>query len=185
MGVFGNSTVFFNNLMRTNRIITFITVASGLITFSTTGCGQNETTTDANSPVTTTAPTTTVPGSTATIQVATIASPDGTKWADIQDYTYDQRAQFFAGLNQLEAKVDAQTHELTAKRAVMNRSDIDTKDWDLAMKEMEAAQSYLKAMGDELRNATRDTWNQEKDKVGQAWVRTQNACQKVESSTTN
>jgi hypothetical protein len=66
----------------------------------------------------------------------------------------------------------------------MQRST-DTKAWDLAMKEMEAAQSYLKAMGEELGKATHESWDQTKDRVGRAWVRTQDAYAKVRSSTTS
>jgi len=52
------------------------------------------------------------------------------------------------------------------------------------MKEMGDARSALKSMGEELSKATPETWDQEKDKVGQAWVRTQEAYDKVKSSTT-
>ena len=37
----------------------------------------------------------------------------------------------------------------------------------------------------EVSNATPDTWNQEKDKVDQAWQRAQEAYDKVRTSTTN
>jgi hypothetical protein len=39
-------------------------------------------------------------------------------------------------------------------------------------------------MGEELSKASPETWSQEKDKVGQAWVRTQAAFDNVKSSTT-
>jgi hypothetical protein len=106
------------------------------------------------------------------------------RWADIKDCSYDARASFFAGLKQLEARVDAQYTELTARRAAMT-STTDTKNWDFAMKEMGDARSFLKSVGDELGNATVETWNQQRDAVGQAWVRTQAAYDKVKSSTTN
>ncbi len=126
-----------------------------------------------------------VPGSTGTVQIATAASSIVTKWADIQGFTYDMRAPFFAGLNQLEARVDREVSRLAAKRATMNNLTPETKDWDLAMKEMKDAQSYLKSMGQELSKAAPETWNQEKDKVHQAWVRTQDDYEKVKSSTTD
>ena len=102
-------------------------------------------------------------------------------WASIDDCTYDTRAQFFAGLSQLETTVDRQIRELTAKRAAMKpiAKAIDYTEWDLAMKEMQNARSYLQATATELRKATPDIWNQEKDKVGQAWARTQDACEGV------
>jgi len=106
------------------------------------------------------------------------------RWSDIKDCTYDTRALFFAGLKQLEARVDGQLGELTARRAAMT-STTDTKNWDFAMKEMGDARSSLKSVGDELRKATVETWTQQKDAVGLAWERTQAAYDKVKSSTTN
>jgi len=94
------------------------------------------------------------------------------------------RAQFFAGFTRLEARVDDQIRRLTARRAAMT-STTDTREWDFAMKEMGDARTYLKSMGAELRTATPETWNQQKDKVGQAWVRTQDAYGNVKSSTTS
>lgn len=175
--------------MRTNRFTNLITVAFGLAAFSTAGCTEKEKIAEAPLPpakeVAATTVTTAGPGPTTTVQVAATASPDAAsaQWSDIKDYTYDMRAQFFAGLNRLEAKVDDQISELTAKRAAM-KSTTDTKDWDFAMKEMGDARSALKSMGEELSKATPETWDQEKDKVGQAWVRTQEAYDKVKSSTT-
>jgi len=119
-------------------------------------------------------------------QMAALASADiaSAKWSDIKDCTYDMRAQFFAGLKQLEARVDVQISELTAKRAAM-KSTTDTKDWDFAMKEMNDSRTYLKSVGDELNKASTETWTQQKETVGQAWVRTQEAYDKVKSSTTS
>jgi hypothetical protein len=36
-----------------------------------------------------------------------------------------------------------------------------------------------------MAKASRETWDQQKDKVGLAWVRTQDAFAKVKASTTN
>jgi len=105
-------------------------------------------------------------------------------WADIRDNTFDKREAFFAGLDRLEARVDGQLGELAAKRAVMVGSGTSTQAWDFAMKEMASARVYLKGMGEELRKASRETWDQQKDKVGQAWTRTQEAYGKVQASTT-
>ena len=176
--------------MKTNRFLESITVAFGLAVFSTAGCAEKEQTADAPlSPAkdsTSTIATTTVPGPTTTAQVTAAANPDDAfaKWTDIKYCTYDTRAQFFAGLNRLQARVDEQFSRLTAKRAAMT-STANTKDWDFAMKEMGDARSNLKSMGEELRKATPETWDQEKDKVGQAWVRTQEAYDKVKSSMTS
>ena len=112
--------------------------------------------------------------------------PDTTDfiWTDIKDSTYDARASFFVGLKQLEEKVDDQIYLLTAKRATMG-SATNTKERDFAMKEMAYARSYLKSVGAELRKASVETWNQQKETVGWAWVRTQEAYDKVRSRTTN
>jgi hypothetical protein len=175
--------------MKTNRFINLVTMAFSLAAFSTAGCTAKEKSTEAPAPPAKDAAaatvTTTMPGPTMTDQVAATANPDAAaKWSDLKDYTYDQRAQFFAGLSRLEARVDEQVDELTVKRGAM-KSTTDTKDWDFAMKEMEDARSALHSIGTELSQATPETWNQEKDKVGQAWVRTQVAYDKVKSSTTS
>lgn len=115
---------------------------------------------------------------------ASNSTENQTRWADIKDHTFAQRESFFVGLRYLEARVDAQIAELAAKRAIMN-GKTDTKDWDFAMKEMSDARTYLKSMGEELSKATPESWSQQKDKVGQAWVRTQTAYANVKASTTS
>ena len=50
---------------------------------------------------------------------------------------------------------------------------------------MADSRTYLKSMGQELGKATAETWAQQREKVGQAWVRTQEAYAKVRSSTTS
>lgn len=107
------------------------------------------------------------------------------RWTDIKDHPFGKRADFMAGLARLREKVDAQVAELTAKRASMLDLSVDTKEWDFNMKEMNAARSYFNAVSDELRKATPETWDQGKEKAGQAWVRTQEAYDKVKSSTTS
>jgi len=106
------------------------------------------------------------------------------QWEYLERIEFDSRREFLKNLKLLETKVDAQVHELNAKRSAMN-STIDTRDWDLAMKEMLASQVYLNGMNEEVDKATPDTWDQVKDKVHQAWTRTQNAYDKVKSSTTS
>jgi hypothetical protein len=105
-------------------------------------------------------------------------------WADIENDTYDQRAHFIAGYKQMEAKVDDQVKKLRAKRATMSGTT-DTEDWDFAMKEEENARDDLRAIGNELNQATPENWSQERAKAGRAWVRTQDAYDKVKTSTTS
>jgi hypothetical protein len=102
-------------------------------------------------------------------------------WSDIEGYSYDRRAAFFAGLAPLEERADEQVRELTAQRALL-KSPGDIIGWDFAMKEMQAARSHLKAMGEELRRALPGTWEEKKGKVGLAWVRTETARDKVRFS---
>jgi hypothetical protein len=106
------------------------------------------------------------------------------RWNDIKGLTFDQRAEFATGYKRLEARVDEQISELTARRAAM-KSTTDTKDWDFAMKALASARSYLKGMGEESTKATPENWDQSKDRVGRAWVQTQEAYAKVKASTTN
>jgi len=119
----------------------------------------------------------------APVPVATGPDYTSTRWSELQDLSYDQRAQFFAGLKRLEAIVTAQVAELTAKRAGM-KAAANTKEWDFAMKEMLDAQVSLGSAGLESSRSNPEMWSQQKEKVGQAWVRTQEAYKKVRSSTT-
>ncbi len=176
--------------MKTNRLIQFAAAAFALAAFSSAGCAEKQKTTETSVPpakdgATTTA-TTTQPGPSNAAQPVAAASPEvaSARWSDIKDCTYDNRAVFSSGLARLEARVDDQVRELMAKRATMD-GKTDTHDWDFAMKEMENARTNLKSMGEELNKASLETWNQQKDKVAQAWLRTQEAYGKVKSSTTN
>jgi len=118
------------------------------------------------------------------------ASPDAAaevsaaQWSDIKDHTYEMRPAFFIGLARLHAKLDLQFAELVARRATM-KGITGTREWDFNMKQLESARSYLRSVGTELTKASRETWDQEKDKVGRAWVSTQDAYGKVKRSTTS
>ena len=115
---------------------------------------------------------------------ATPVDPATVRWSDIKDLGYDQRVRFLAGLKRLEARVDDEVGELVAQRAAMSGKN-DTKEWDFAMKEMVNAQSYLKSTGVESAAADLQTWDQLREKVGQAWVRTQDAYKNVRATTTS
>jgi len=171
--------------MKTNLYTLGTAVALSLTVFSTVGCAEKDRTADAPLPPAKEVAASRIdpnsPAQTAALATADIASA---KWIDIKDCTYDMRAQFFTGLKQLELRVDSQISELTAKRAAM-KSSANTKDWDFAMKEMNDSRSYLKSVGDELNKASPETWTQQKETVGLAWVRAQAAYDKVKSSTTS
>jgi hypothetical protein len=175
--------------MKTNHITKLVTAVFGLAAFST-AYAANEKIASVVLPPTMAVVTITVadskPGPATNLHFAAAIGSDVVfaRWTDIKDCTYEMRAQFYAGLSRLEARVDAQIGELTAKRAAMN-GVTDTKDWDFAMKEMVDARSNLKSVRGELSRATPATWDLAKDKVGQAWLRTQAAFASVKSSTTN
>jgi hypothetical protein len=118
------------------------------------------------------------------IAVQSVSDQAAAAWASIKDYTYDQRSDFLSGAGRLLGMLSSEVSELNAKRASMP-STVETKDWDFAMKEMSDSQAYLKSMIDEAGHATPDTWNQEKDKVDEAWQRTQAAFDKVKVTTTS
>ena len=103
-------------------------------------------------------------------------------WESLADLTYDQRAEFIAGILRLENQLDGQIGALAAKRATMTT---DTKDWDFAMGGLTEARSYLQSMATEVGAATPDTWSEEKEKAHQAWLKAQDAYDKVRTSTTS
>jgi outer membrane murein-binding lipoprotein Lpp len=118
------------------------------------------------------------------IAVQSVSDQASASWVAIKDYTFDQRDSFISGAANLQGMLASQVAELNAKRASMP-SNVETKDWDFAMKEMTDSQAYLKSMIEEAGRATPDTWNQEKDKVDEAWQRAQAAFDKVKITTTS
>jgi len=131
-------------------------------------------------PVDDPAPDTSAPGA----ETAGVFDVAAVSWLSIKDCTFARRAEFFAGLHKLDAKVASQVDKLNAQRATMVGID-ETKDWDFAIEVMKNAQLYLTSMGAESRAATAESWDAKKAKVGQAWVRTQNAYANVKFSTTS
>jgi hypothetical protein len=174
--------------MKTNRFTHPVIAAFALAAFSTAGCAKEQKVAEIPvaapkdpAPDSVTPP---APAVRAVVPVAAMSSDDAAaKWSSIRDCTYDTRDQFFAGLKDLEKRADDEISELNATRAAM-ASTTSTREWDLAMKWMNESRAYLKDMGDVLRKSTPDTWSQAKDNVGIAWVRTQDAYDKVKHSTT-
>jgi hypothetical protein len=115
------------------------------------------------------------------------ADPDTTPasetWGNIREYTYEQRAEFLAGLNLMAARLDDGIRRLNAKRAGM--TDADAQDWDFAMKELNDARSDLQAKSSAIEKATDSTWDDAKAAVALAWERARNAFVSVEHSTTS
>ncbi len=166
--------------MKSNDLPRLFAIVLSSVFFATTGCAGNEKLTEVPLPKATDAET-----GPALPPVSTVATDVATSsWADIKDDTYDQRVHFSAGLKLLEAKVDGQIAELVAKRAAM-KSTTRTDEWDFAMKEMNNSRVYLRSVSEELSQATPETWDQKKNKIGKAWVRAQDAYGKVKASTTS
>lgn len=186
---------------KTPVIVPLLGSILGLAAFSATGCtpkkdpavaaqlpsavtAPSASTTPATPPATpvTAALAADLPLATAAALAAVDAIP--VSWPDLETLTFDRRSEFMAGFRRMESTVDRQIAELDAKRAAMTDT-IATRDWDFAMKEMNDSRSYLKSMGDEAAKASAETWDQQKAKVGQAWVRTQAAYEKVKFTTTS
>ncbi|MFY9926313.1 MAG: hypothetical protein WCA95_08060 [Opitutaceae bacterium] len=122
----------------------------------------------------------------ASAKVITIAGEDGTAaapWVEIKDDTYSQRAHFADGVARLSSMLDDQISVLKAKRATMT---IDMKEWDFAMKEVDDSREYLTSKMSQLKQATTPgTWAAAKDKIGEAWKRSQLAVDKMNSTITS
>lgn len=109
--------------------------------------------------------------------------PASNPWETIKEYAYQKRADFSAGANRLVGKVDDEIRELNIKR--QNLPETSTKDWDFAMSELKAARDYLKSTIAELDDVTMENWAGAKEKVGKAWQSSQEAYDKVRTSTTS
>lgn len=170
--------------MNSSPFAHLLVAALAFAAFSSTACARNE---QPARPAPSEPPAASAPAPPSTPPTAppAPAAPEFStaQWIDIREYSYAQRDTFFSGLKAVEARVDAQIAVLGAKRASMDPAT-DTRDWDLAMQQMVIARAQLKASGEELRKAKPQTWRTLKDKVGEAWVQTQNAFAKVKSSTT-
>lgn len=175
--------------MKSNRVITLFAAAFGLASASTLGRAEGKESAETTKPpakdvAAVNAPSGRPPAAPSNVRISVMVTPRGAlaTWSDIAGHTYDLREAFFAGLKRLEARADEQVRDLNTRRALLKRP-ADLKVWDVAMKEMESARLHLKAMGEEARQATPETWQQQKVKVGQAWARVQDAYEKVKFST--
>ena len=164
--------------MKSTRFFPLLSACS-LLAFSTAGCAEKakdmEPTLPVVKPVAVASPAT---------PAADAPAAKAAPWSELKGCTYDQRELFLSGLKGLAGRVDAQITELVTKRASMDANNTSTKDWDFAMKEMGNARTTLISTSSDMAQATRDTWDQQKDKVGLAWVHTQDAYAKVNASTT-
>jgi hypothetical protein len=115
-----------------------------------------------------------------------VAVPEQTAdqaWSELKNDTYDQRAHFSTGVNRLSARLDEQIRVLKAKRAGMTT---DLKDWDFAMKGVEDSRALLTSRMVELGKAdTPESWISARDNLGDAWVRSQQAVDKMNTTVTS
>jgi len=177
--------------MKNNRSAFFLVVPLGLLALVAAGCNARESETTAALPATKES----APGPAATgLLMADRGAPAAAsdeavapRWVELERHTYEMRVAFLEGAGRLEAVVEAQVAEVTARRAAIMSAprtvDLQTWDADMTIKEMDEARSYLTAMVKEARAATADTWSQKKEKVGQAWARTQAAYEKAKAGT--
>jgi len=172
------------------RILPLLGGVLSVAALAAAGCSKHETGAGAmtppaqNTPAAVAADRAAAQGTVASGALANNAMAAAVSWTDLETLTFERRSEFMAGCQQMEATVDRQLAELTAKRAAM-KGTVAVKDWDFAMKEMNDARTYLKSMGDEAAKAKVETWDQQKAKVGQAWKRAQAAYEKVQLSTTS
>jgi len=160
--------------MKTTRTFLVLLSALGSSLFLATACGR-ETADDAK---TTAADAKTV-AMAVEPEVMTTASDT---WAAIKDSTYDQRADFTAGVTHMLERLDVGVGRLTVKRATLPQTSV--KDWDFAMKELNEAASDLHSKVNDLGKAMPETWSETKDRIAQAWQRARDAYDKVRTSTT-
>ncbi len=148
--------------------------------FLTVGCSAKDQTAQ-NPPVSSAPPAPAVP---AASEVEHAAPPDvaAPTWNDIKNNTYSMSAAFVAGLSMIEKKFDDRITGFNAQRAAMTA---DARDSDIAMMELKNARAALRSAAVAVAAATDKTWNDERDKVGRAIQRVQDACDKVKASTTS
>ncbi len=118
--------------------------------------------------------------------VASVDGVDGTVghyWSSIKADTYEQREHFASGVRRLSERLDKQIAELRAKRATLTT---DVADWDLQMKEVDNSHSLLASrIADLAKTTTPEAWEDAKQKIGEAWKRSQDAVDKMNSTRTS
>lgn len=103
-------------------------------------------------------------------------------WDAIQAIPYDRKAEFVAGVMQLGQDLDVRIGELEARAAARKT---DAPDWDLAMRTLRDARSYLTSVTKELPASTAEFWYANRDKAGRALKDVQDAIDKVKRTATS
>ncbi len=104
------------------------------------------------------------------------------KWADIQDLTYEKRADFMAGLALLQKRLELQVAGLKTKRENLPATD-DPAAFDFDLKALGTARTRFLSAGTDMSKATPQNWNQLKERVGGAWENVQDAYKKAAGET--
>ena len=123
------------------------------------------------------------PTGTSAAPVRSADDSGGRTWTSIENDGYELRTHFQDGISYLSTVLDGQIGQLKAKRAGMTT---DTKDWDMAMKEVDDSRSLLTGRMRELSKVdTPELWVDAKEKVGEAWKRSQTAIDKMNQTVTS
>ncbi len=176
--------------MKINRLNQlFCATALGSVIFLAVGCSDKKPKTDVSASVDQPAgapsalPTVSNPGPAglapnAVAPMAVAADRPGIAsdgWAEIKDDTFAQRTHFSAGLQMMESDMDGRIASMNTKMGGGSMMSA-------TMSEVAGARTNLQFTSDKMDRATADTWANDKNRVGQAWVRMQAACTKAQSS---
>lgn len=175
--------------MKTNRFIRLISMVHVFIAWAAAGYAAD-----------TSAAQNVVPPSNAVVAITVMNIGDGptavpgqaapnrpasgpAQWEEIKDLNYEMRATFFAGLQRLETKLSTQIIELNAQRANL-KNPTEIKNREFALQQLEFARSYFHSLRESLGHVTPATWEQQKDKIGQAWANIQSTYTKLKPNQT-
>lgn len=167
--------------MKTTLVRPLLLVLAGLSGFATPGCSdsqpvvvKSETPRPATPEVPNLPPTPPPPLVTPPAPLAITAA----EWNDIKALGFDDRADFFVGLNRLHARLDAQITALNTRRATLSSTD-NPAQWDATLEVLGTARTRLLSSSEDLQKATPQNWGQRRDRVAEAWVNVQSAHDKA------
>lgn len=101
------------------------------------------------------------PGMSDASTAATTAATDS--WDNLKNYSYDQRSEFAAKANEFANTLD--------QRIQNAKGETSTR--------LAEARDDLRTAANEVSNATQDTWEATKERVGRAWQKAESAAQSV------
>jgi hypothetical protein len=104
------------------------------------------------------------------------------KWSDIQDLTYEKRADFMAGLSLLQKRLERQLAGLKTKRENLPATE-DPEAFDFNLEVLRTARTRFLSASTDIGKATPENWNQLKERVGSAWEKVQDSYDKTAGKT--